>query len=393
MGVRDATAKDLVEELLLLRNEGCEDIARVTGIYNYLDKEMIASSEMRTAFVASAIILVKRDALSIWLSASECFWSEAETTQLNSSLKACYPDLKQFFLEALGISISAYDRLLDSAWTSLADAKRNMLSLMDETKGAVPEFPVEPVRKAKVFPVEHALEINQPSRLYELCSVDTEINMLYFDLIEVRRLQPFFQWVSIEDRYLSRCVKEELDTVVYLATRRWDLRAKAYHIARFGSCHDALSLYRRLCTAQIIQVFCIYTSLEIVQDDQVIQSDLPHAVPAHISDDDDGLIIYVDKNEQQQLCFFSVLPRKLQEWLMKDSHRGSDGASFEVVNALTSILASDVAALDGILEDQGIVQVPFENQAAIQRKNKIKVRLPTADEREPLTLVIRERSF
>ncbi|KAF5963080.1 hypothetical protein FCOIX_13958, partial [Fusarium coicis] len=49
MGIRDATVKDLVEELLFLRKEGCEDVTRVAGIYEYLDREIIASPEMRWA--------------------------------------------------------------------------------------------------------------------------------------------------------------------------------------------------------------------------------------------------------------------------------------------------------------------------------------------------------
>ncbi|RBA12729.1 hypothetical protein FPRO05_04179 [Fusarium proliferatum] len=251
MGIRDATVKDLVKELLLLRKEGCEDVTRVADIYEYLDKEIIASPEMR--------------------------------------------------------------------------------------------------------------------------------------------------WLSIEDRYLSRCVKEKLECVSTYQSRRWNLRPKAYHIARvgatfssYGSCGDALSLYHRLRTVQIVEVIYIFMKLEILQDGQVIQSDLRYNALAHIHDCDDQLIIYVTKGGKDlQQSFFSVLPKKLQEWLTDNPHRSPDSAPFEVVNALTSIFASDVSVLDGILEDQGIVQVPFENQAAVERKYKIRVRLPEVDQREARTLVIR----
>ncbi|KAG4293456.1 hypothetical protein FPRO06_00041 [Fusarium proliferatum] len=336
MGIRDATVKDLVKELLLLRKEGCEDVTRVADIYEYLDKEIIASPEMR-----------------------------------------------------------------------------NMLSLMDETNGLVPEFPAEPIRKAKIFPVRHPRQPGHPFRFDELCSVDTEfaigdreglkrllesnIKMLTFDLMEVRRLQPLFRWLSIEDRYLSRCVKEKLECVSTYQSRRWNLRPKAYHIARvgatfnsYGSCDDALSLYQRLRTVQIVEVIYIFMKLEILQDGQVIQSDLRYNALAHIHDCDDQLIIYVTKGGKDlQQSFFSVLPKKLQEWLTDNPRRSPNSAPFEVVNALTSIFASDVSVLDGILEDQGIVQVPFENQAAVQRKYKIRVRLPEVDQREARTLVIR----
>jgi hypothetical protein len=47
LGIRDATVKDLVEELCLLKKEGCQDIACVSSIYQYFDKEMSASTEMK----------------------------------------------------------------------------------------------------------------------------------------------------------------------------------------------------------------------------------------------------------------------------------------------------------------------------------------------------------
>lgn len=47
MGIRDATVKDLVEELILLRNGGCKDVTRVAGFYKHLDEQMIDVSEIR----------------------------------------------------------------------------------------------------------------------------------------------------------------------------------------------------------------------------------------------------------------------------------------------------------------------------------------------------------
>lgn len=143
---------------------------------------------------------------------------------------------------------------------------------------------------------------------------------------------------------------------------------------------------------QIVEVNSIDMKLEIVQDDQIVQSDLAYHAPAYVYDCDDGLTIYVSRvADDQQLCFFSVLPRKLQEWLMQDPYRSTNSNSFEVTNVLTSIFASDASALDGILEDQGIVQVPFENQD-VRGNFDIKGRLPGVDQAESRTLVIRERS-
>jgi hypothetical protein len=120
---------------------------------------------------------------------------------------------------------------------------------MDETNQLVASgFSVEPMRKAKIFPVSYPCKSGQSYRPDELCSLDTEfaigdreslettlrldVKMLDFNLTEVRRLQPFFKWLMMEGRYLSRCVTETLNTVPLPTSREWDLKAKAYHIAR-----------------------------------------------------------------------------------------------------------------------------------------------------------------
>jgi len=47
MSVIDVSVKDLVEELLVLRKEGCEDVARVSEIYKYLDESLSVTDEIR----------------------------------------------------------------------------------------------------------------------------------------------------------------------------------------------------------------------------------------------------------------------------------------------------------------------------------------------------------
>jgi hypothetical protein len=46
LSIQDATAEDLVQELCMLRDEGCEDVTRVSSIYKYLDKITISSKIM-----------------------------------------------------------------------------------------------------------------------------------------------------------------------------------------------------------------------------------------------------------------------------------------------------------------------------------------------------------
>ncbi|KAH7188072.1 uncharacterized protein B0J16DRAFT_396233 [Fusarium flagelliforme] len=333
MSVTDVSVKDLVEELLVLRNEGCEDVARVTEIYKYLDESLSATDEIRTAFEECAVILVKKDSHCMWLKTSQCFWSEAETAPLNSSLRGCYSDLESFFIDKLRIKVSAYDKLLTLS-TDTEDhsmVQGLLLSLMDETKGSLNEFPPAPMHKVNIFEVNSPQRSGQPYIPTKLCSVDTDfaigdrpefrielahdIKMLAYDLKVVRRLQPLFRWLSIEDRYLSRCVKERLNDVFSFRHGILNLRDKAHQIAR--------GVKRSLVSA---------------------------------------------------------LPKRLQEWLMKDTHRSSGINEFEVANALTSIFNASGPDLDRILWEQGIVEVPFENVHLKQKKAMIKVRLPQVDE-------------
>ena len=188
----------------------------------------------------------------MWFTASQCFWSEANSTPLNSSLKTCYPNLKTFFIDKLGIKVSSYDKLLDSD-TNTADTQTIqslLLSLIDETKASLDEFPLRPMQKAKIFEVHSPQDSGDG--LYtprKLCSVDTDfsigdrpllqvmlnhkIRMLAYDLKAVRRLQPLFRWLAIEDRYLSRCAKERLEKVYAFPSGRYKLTDKVYQIARY----------------------------------------------------------------------------------------------------------------------------------------------------------------
>ncbi|KAF5556259.1 hypothetical protein FNAPI_5782 [Fusarium napiforme] len=373
--IRDANGDDMVEELRALRSQECKDIPTVHRIYTYLDGQTI-SPETRRKFHELPLILVEQSGHSEWLRASQCFWSEADANNSNGNLQRCYPDLKSFFLEKLGVKISAYDALLNTTSDNPDDIQEFITSFSDEVRESIPKFPAEPIRQKKIFPVRN------PDGDVSLVSLDTDfaiadrqdlrrnlqdhIRILDFDLETVRWLWPFFQWLEIEDRYLSRCVKRSVtvseDGAASEEVDPWDLRLKAYHITRiaatfriFATYGNAASLYQRLKTLRVVEVSNISSELEITQDQKAIRP-TPQSVTAHISDDEPNFTIYVAKDKKKKI--FSVLPRILEEWLRQDrDHRHT----FEVISSLTSIIASDISVLDEILEDQGIKELPFEN--------------------------------
>ncbi|RKK76347.1 hypothetical protein BFJ69_g6997 [Fusarium oxysporum] len=403
LNIQDATAEDLIQELSMLRDEGWEDVVLVAGIYRYLDR-MAISSDMKRGFEKSELILVNQDECVAWFCVSDCFWSESDTTELNSSLKRCYPDLKDFFLDKLGVKGSAYDYLLSTTSKEPHDVKMAVLSFMEEVGDFVPRFPAKPVRTAKILPVRCL------DGTVSLCSVETEfaitdreqlrkelgnkITVLDFDLKEVRRLWPFFKWLDIEDRYLSRCVKERVTispnySSLLHGSKTSDLRRKSYHIARvastfdtYGTYSDAATLFHRLKTLRVVEVSKMSSALEMVQDEQIIRS-TPKPTVAHISNNTTDFTIYVPNDKKaQQRCLFSALPRVLEKWLRQDNYSRHTS---EVLSSLTSVIASDISVLDEILEDQGIIELPFERHDIDDTRipswstRKIVVKLPGQD--------------
>ena len=70
---------------------------------------------------------------------------------------------------------------------------------------------------------------------------------------------------------------------------------------------------------------------------------------------------------------------------MKDTPHSSTIDKFQVFNALFSIFNASGIDLERLLWEQGIVDVPFENIEMKRKRDKIRVRLPQVDEREPAT--------
>ncbi|KAI3587893.1 hypothetical protein IWW34DRAFT_876290 [Fusarium oxysporum f. sp. albedinis] len=83
----------------------------------------------------------------------------------------------------------------------------------------------------------------------------------------------------------------------------------------------------------------------------------------HIDEPAGNLTIYVPRDRRaQEVCFGSVLPRKFAAWLMRNPHTNIDGnVEVDIINALTSIFASGRAVLDEIIDDQGMIQLQFED--------------------------------
>ncbi|KAF4468849.1 ATPase-like ATP-binding domain [Fusarium albosuccineum] len=381
--IRDASLTELVEELKVLRDEGCEDINHLRTLYRCLDKYIKPTPDMRAAFEEAPLIYHETThGEPGWYKTSDCLWSSETVIRGKAILDGCWESDKSFFVDKLGVKLltlqMVYDELRQSPQSSMEEIKVAILSFNGLLQAERTNLDPQPIRKAKIFPVRF------PKGSIILSSVDVDfaigdrdklkakfqdkINLLDFDLEDIRRLKSFFEWAGLQERYLSNSVRERtsipIDLGCPISSRNRDLKRKAYYVARPRFEDDPSQVYAQLRTMAVMEIDGISSVLEIFQNRQRFQVTMA-AANEHIDDETtDRLVIYVPKERKaQELCFGSVLPRKLAAWLMRRPTSDNERAiEADIVNALTSIFACDRSVLDDVLDDQGIIQVPFENE-------------------------------
>lgn len=162
-----------------------------------------------------------------------------------------YETLKDFFVGKLGVTSLTVQMLYDELIQPSPQKDRNGL------KDAILSFssllqtePIlldpQPILEVDNFPVRYCNgEVALRSAKVDFAIPDRDplrnvfqdrITMLDFNLEEIRRLKPFFEWTKLEGRYLSNCVLEGTSVSKIgrstLVEQR-DLKRKAYYILRY----------------------------------------------------------------------------------------------------------------------------------------------------------------
>lgn len=194
-----------------------------------------------------------REAQSGWYRASECLWSSTTEIRGKVTLNDHYEDLKDFFIDTLGVKTltlqMVYDDLLEtSAHATLNDTKSKIWSLnalLDAEEDYVNLDP-KPLLKRPIFPVVYSdgtkalrsedTQFAITDREHLASRFRGKIKILDFSQEEVRQLKTFFEWASLSHRYFSVAVKE-LTSFSGETTRLnpWpnrDLKRKAHSILR-----------------------------------------------------------------------------------------------------------------------------------------------------------------
>ncbi|KAM0380433.1 hypothetical protein ACHAPK_001030 [Fusarium culmorum] len=184
-----------------------------------------------------------------------------------------------------------------------------------------------------------------------------KVTLLDFDMEEIRRLRPLIEWLKLQDRYLSNSVEEDSfivgDLKNPISTPNRDLKRKAYHITRVAATFnsprfedDPIGLYEQLRTMKVVEVDRISSVLKIFQNKQPFEVHVATA-NEHIDDSTGGSRFMSRKIVERKSSVSSLIDGPIET---------------EAVKALTAIFATERFVLDDVLDDQGILQVSFEDE-------------------------------
>ncbi|RBA14073.1 hypothetical protein FPRO05_02865 [Fusarium proliferatum] len=227
LGIQNAKLEHLVAELNQLRIRNDVDPTQIFRVYDFLNTKIPSSQEMRNVFEKSPLIFIPNGQYMGWHTSTEVLWSSNTDLCGMGILDDTYEPLRDLFVDKLGIqSLSLrvlYDQLIKSPRCSPQQMKKAIFIVNDFLGSDPTSLDWQPIRNAEIFPVrdpngkvclksaetDFAIGDNDNLRM----SFEKKISLLDFTLLECHQLKPFFKWLKIEDRYLSRCVQEDLISI------------------------------------------------------------------------------------------------------------------------------------------------------------------------------------
>lgn len=182
------------------------------------------------------------------------------------SLTDDYEDLEQFFVGHLGVKpvelSMAIDELKDSASRGSAGLTeiKESIWVVNSLLSSVPNLPnPRTLSKASIFPIRRPDgNVQAASVATEFCIIDREplesifkgmVKILDFTLKEVAQLHPFIEWMQLQNRYISNCVKEitsfhgEISTSTTTLNPHRQIRNRAHAILRSVPCSSLANTY------------------------------------------------------------------------------------------------------------------------------------------------------
>ncbi|EXF75687.1 hypothetical protein CFIO01_04620 [Colletotrichum fioriniae PJ7] len=400
LNIGNCTWDILIEELREYIFLKIEDVDRAGTIYRALHKlassnEAIEKDKHRKQFNNEALILSPSDDKESWYWTDECVWSSANRLRGKVSLADDYEDLEEFFVDYLGVKqvdlSMAIDELKDAA-SSGSGALTEIKESIWVVNSLLPSVSTPPnpkgLSKSPIFPVKHPDgQVEARSAITEFCIIDREalessfkskVKLLDFTLEDVARLRPFLEWMRLQDRYISRCVKEitsfhgGMSIPTLTSNPQRQIRNRAHALLRVAAhfdsprCHsskDTDSFYDILRSAQIFETDQISSDLCLVQDgtSHVVKG---KKTTLHIDEENLSLKVYLPRDKEDHRYMFSnVLPQKLLEWMMRHpiTHISQDFTNGSL-DAVKNVMLAPLSLISRALQDSGISQIEVANR-------------------------------
>ncbi|KAI0200443.1 hypothetical protein F4808DRAFT_470402 [Astrocystis sublimbata] len=396
LGIRTSCSwEDYVAELEELKDNECDNIDTITGIYEAIDALRTADIDeatLRETFETEALIYASVDDQTSWYKPSQCVWSKSARLRGRVSLDEEYERLEGLFTRVLGVKQvdlqMAIDELKQTASrpsSSVPEVKESIWTvnslLVNEASPPSPSgimessiFPIHyPSGGVKCLPVQTEFFIVDREPLKK--SFMSKVKLLDFSLKEVNDLRLFLDWLGFQNRYLSCCTKEVTSFpgqgATLILTPSLQIRHKAYAFLRIA-CHfgsprtspqkEVHRLYKALQNAKIFATDGVSSNLQVSQDGELHQVQSTRTT-LHIDEHDSALHAYIPrKRDDQQYVFTNKLARTLFQWMMTNpTTQIQDGIEKDGVDATKNILLTPYSKLSEVLEDNGIADIDVEN--------------------------------
>ncbi|KAH6619159.1 hypothetical protein B0J18DRAFT_433424 [Chaetomium sp. MPI-SDFR-AT-0129] len=394
-GVRDCDGDDIVRALVRQRDnppDGSADIDAIRGLYEYLSGIVKSSrpDSIRAKFHEQKLIYDPDS--ETWHLVSESIWSADIKIQGKASLSEEYDNLREFFVEFLGVPTPTfkllYDEVLNLGKPASGTNPETMKEKLQELASLLPmanrEDPSK-LLKLVIFPVRNP---NGEVRLVDGSTsfgiIDTQpleekfghrCKVLNYDFEDFLRLKELWRWLGLTNKYLSNMVKEitsvdESDKML-IAPSKLSMASKAHGLYRVAAQFSSPripranhpGLYETLATAQVYTSNKIFAQLSITMDGKPVTEEYS---TVHINDRDGKMQIFLPRRrKEQEFCLSSGLPKQLFEYLMQ--HPDSNGLNSDVqtrregVEFTRLVLTTSHTAMKDVLAEHGLADVGLED--------------------------------
>ncbi|KAF4970302.1 hypothetical protein FSARC_2622 [Fusarium sarcochroum] len=362
-----------------------DDIAHLYRALGKLAADSHGLALVAPEFREKPHIAIKCDGGIKWLTLLDCIWPPGLKVEGKVDLSQHYPDLRSFFVDNLKLpkytSQEVWMELISLADNPPVERTRdlfltlNTLAVTNPTSMEHSFFigsPIYPVKdqKGKIIRVSGNGDFFIADKAHLADSFSGKVNILAFTPRDVLRLEQFFTWAGMQNRYLSLNVQEmatwpsgSKPTQIEwtLPPKQMPLIATYFGSPRADTPAARRTLLKSLRQGQMLQVDGI-TKYDptITMRGMFPQLRVSNSVgQLEFSDNPNRLIVHVPADkEQQELARFLALPGLLVKWLMTNPKTKEVGKIHEShVGLIKDVLNAPISLVGGILKLEGIPDV------------------------------------